>query len=206
VRLYQPLPVQMLLPYQMRVHTLWLREGFAALHQVASIKWALPPLLHVWLPEQVELAQTEYQLPRLTRMWTHLDRVGGGGAVKGTGTGVGAMCVRWGHGGCAHMGQARRHSARTLVSAGAVQGRWCLKGLRGRCKDTCVCRRSARTLVSAGAVSEGAVSAGAVQEHSAVCGREEARDVLEPGRGCACAFLSGWMQLQALAKDAGRGP
>eukprot|EP00200_Dunaliella_tertiolecta_P002918 CAMPEP_0202349620 /NCGR_PEP_ID=MMETSP1126-20121109/7035_1 /ASSEMBLY_ACC=CAM_ASM_000457 /TAXON_ID=3047 /ORGANISM="Dunaliella tertiolecta, Strain CCMP1320" /LENGTH=567 /DNA_ID=CAMNT_0048941459 /DNA_START=1727 /DNA_END=3430 /DNA_ORIENTATION=- len=34
---------------------------------------------------QVELAQTEYQLPRLTRMWTHLDRVGGGGAVKGTG-------------------------------------------------------------------------------------------------------------------------
>ena len=34
---------------------------------------------------QVELAQTEYQLPRLTRMWTHLDRVGGGGQVKGTG-------------------------------------------------------------------------------------------------------------------------
>jgi GTP-binding protein HflX len=27
----------------------------------------------------------EYQLPRLTRMWTHLDRVGGGGQVKGTG-------------------------------------------------------------------------------------------------------------------------
>lgn len=27
---------------------------------------------------QVELAQTEYQLPRLTRMWTHLDRVAGG--------------------------------------------------------------------------------------------------------------------------------
>lgn len=34
---------------------------------------------------QVELAQVEYQLPRLTRMWTHLDRVGGGGQVKGTG-------------------------------------------------------------------------------------------------------------------------
>eukprot|EP00877_Chromochloris_zofingiensis_P000337 jgi/Chrzof1/10303/Cz04g36170.t1 len=34
---------------------------------------------------QVELAQTEYQLPRLTRMWTHLDRVAGGGQVKGTG-------------------------------------------------------------------------------------------------------------------------
>ena len=34
---------------------------------------------------QVELAQTEYQLPRLTRMWTHLDRVTGGGQVKGTG-------------------------------------------------------------------------------------------------------------------------
>ncbi|GIL88353.1 hypothetical protein Vretifemale_16327 [Volvox reticuliferus] len=34
---------------------------------------------------QVELAQTEYQLPRLTKMWTHLDRVGGGGQVKGTG-------------------------------------------------------------------------------------------------------------------------
>ncbi|PNW71706.1 hypothetical protein CHLRE_16g665650v5 [Chlamydomonas reinhardtii] len=34
---------------------------------------------------QVELAQTEYQLPRLTKMWSHLDRVGGGGQVKGTG-------------------------------------------------------------------------------------------------------------------------
>eukprot|EP00775_Hariotina_reticulata_P012176 gene12176-12313_t len=34
---------------------------------------------------QVELAQTEYQLPRLTRMWTHLDRVSGGGQVKGAG-------------------------------------------------------------------------------------------------------------------------
>lgn len=34
---------------------------------------------------QVELAQTEYQLPRLTRMWTHLDRVAGGGQVKGVG-------------------------------------------------------------------------------------------------------------------------
>lgn len=34
---------------------------------------------------QVLLAQTEYQLPRLTRMWTHLDRVGGGGQVKGSG-------------------------------------------------------------------------------------------------------------------------
>ena len=34
---------------------------------------------------QVALAQAEYQLPRLTRMWTHLDRVGGGGQVKGAG-------------------------------------------------------------------------------------------------------------------------
>lgn len=34
---------------------------------------------------QVELASVEYQLPRLTRMWSHLDRVGGGGLVKGTG-------------------------------------------------------------------------------------------------------------------------
>ena len=33
----------------------------------------------------MELAQTEYQLPRLTRMWSHLDRVGGGGQVKGSG-------------------------------------------------------------------------------------------------------------------------
>ncbi len=31
------------------------------------------------------VAQVEYQLPRLTRMWTHLDRVGGGGQVKGAG-------------------------------------------------------------------------------------------------------------------------
>ena len=37
------------------------------------------------------MAQLEYQLPRLTRMWTHLERQagggagGGGGAVKGMG-------------------------------------------------------------------------------------------------------------------------
>ncbi|GMH41293.1 hypothetical protein BSKO_09203 [Bryopsis sp. KO-2023] len=38
---------------------------------------------------QVELAQVEYQLPRLTRMWNHLERQAGGtgsqGAVKGMG-------------------------------------------------------------------------------------------------------------------------
>jgi GTP-binding protein HflX len=28
---------------------------------------------------QVELAQLEYMLPRLTRAWTHLSRLGGGG-------------------------------------------------------------------------------------------------------------------------------
>lgn len=33
----------------------------------------------------MQLAQVEYQLPRLTRMWSHLDRVGGGGQVKGSG-------------------------------------------------------------------------------------------------------------------------
>lgn len=27
---------------------------------------------------QVELAMSEYQLPRLTRMWSHLERQGGG--------------------------------------------------------------------------------------------------------------------------------
>ena len=35
---------------------------------------------------QVMLAQAEYELPRLTRLWTHLDRVGGGGQTKGMGT------------------------------------------------------------------------------------------------------------------------
>jgi GTP-binding protein HflX len=35
---------------------------------------------------QVELAQLEYQLPRLTRMWTHLSRMGGGiGTRRGPG-------------------------------------------------------------------------------------------------------------------------
>ncbi|PRW33541.1 GTP-binding hflX isoform A [Chlorella sorokiniana] len=34
---------------------------------------------------QVELAQSEYQLPRLTRMWTHLERQSGSGQVKGMG-------------------------------------------------------------------------------------------------------------------------
>jgi len=34
---------------------------------------------------QVELAQLEYTLPRLTRMWTHLDRTGGGIGTRGPG-------------------------------------------------------------------------------------------------------------------------
>jgi len=34
---------------------------------------------------QVELAQADYQLPRLTKMWSHLERQGGGGQVKGMG-------------------------------------------------------------------------------------------------------------------------
>jgi len=33
----------------------------------------------------VELAQADYQLPRLTKMWSHLERQGGGGQVKGMG-------------------------------------------------------------------------------------------------------------------------
>ena len=38
---------------------------------------------------QVELAQYEYRLPRLTRQWTHLARQGGGGAARGGNGGVG---------------------------------------------------------------------------------------------------------------------
>lgn len=34
---------------------------------------------------QVELAQHQYLLPRLTRMWTHLDRIKGGIGMRGTG-------------------------------------------------------------------------------------------------------------------------
>ena len=34
---------------------------------------------------QVELAQLNYLLPRLTRMWTHLSRQAGGGAIRGMG-------------------------------------------------------------------------------------------------------------------------
>ena len=34
---------------------------------------------------QVELAQLDYLLPRLTRMWTHLSRLGGGIGTKGPG-------------------------------------------------------------------------------------------------------------------------
>ena len=34
---------------------------------------------------QVELAQYQYMLPRLTRMWTHLDRQRGGGYMRGPG-------------------------------------------------------------------------------------------------------------------------
>jgi GTP-binding protein HflX len=38
---------------------------------------------------QVELAQYEYRLPRLTRQWTHLARQSGGGAARAGGGGVG---------------------------------------------------------------------------------------------------------------------
>lgn len=38
---------------------------------------------------QVELAQYEYRLPRLTRMWTHLARQAGGGGARGGVAGVG---------------------------------------------------------------------------------------------------------------------
>ena len=37
---------------------------------------------------QVELAQLEYRLPRLTRMWTHLSRQAGGGGGGGGGVGL----------------------------------------------------------------------------------------------------------------------
>lgn len=40
---------------------------------------------------QVELAQYEYRLPRLTRQWTHLARQAGGGAARG---GVGGVGLR----------------------------------------------------------------------------------------------------------------
>lgn len=38
---------------------------------------------------QVELAQLEYRLPRLTRLWTHLSRQAGGGGGSGGNAGVG---------------------------------------------------------------------------------------------------------------------
>ena len=38
---------------------------------------------------QVELAQYEYRLPRLTRLWTHLARQAGGGTARGGAGGVG---------------------------------------------------------------------------------------------------------------------
>ena len=38
---------------------------------------------------QVELAQYEYRLPRLTRQWTHLARQAGGGSARGGSGGVG---------------------------------------------------------------------------------------------------------------------
>lgn len=38
---------------------------------------------------QVELAQYEYRLPRLTRLWTHLARQAGGGSARGGAGGVG---------------------------------------------------------------------------------------------------------------------
>jgi hypothetical protein len=52
---------------------------------IALTRFPIALLLSPYPPPQVELAQTDYQLPRLTRMWTHLDRVAGGGQVKGAG-------------------------------------------------------------------------------------------------------------------------
>ena len=49
---------------------------------------------------QVELAQYEYRLPRLTRQWTHLARQAGGGGARGGSGGVG-------------LARPRRNSARS---------------------------------------------------------------------------------------------
>jgi GTP-binding protein HflX len=43
---------------------------------------------------QVELAQYEYRLPRLTRLWTHLARQAGGGGGFGGASGVGGVGLR----------------------------------------------------------------------------------------------------------------
>ncbi len=42
---------------------------------------------------QVELARMQYSLPRLARMWTHLDRQGGGGGGKGASRGEGEQQI-----------------------------------------------------------------------------------------------------------------
>lgn len=52
---------------------------FSVLHPENICTFALPVEFF-----QVSLAQMEYQLPRLTRMWTHLERQAGG-QVKGMG-------------------------------------------------------------------------------------------------------------------------
>ncbi|MDP9372087.1 MAG: GTPase HflX, partial [Chloroflexota bacterium] len=43
---------------------------------------------------QVEVAQLEYRLPRMTRMWTHLSRQTGGSGAGGTGGGTGMAGLR----------------------------------------------------------------------------------------------------------------
>lgn len=54
-----------------------------AAHATAAAAAAV--LLLLLVSVQVELAQSEYQLPRLTRMWSHLERQSGSGQVKGMG-------------------------------------------------------------------------------------------------------------------------
>src|SRR6185295_16260534 len=57
----------------------------------ACASWTAPRSFSTSLPagheatKQVELAQLEYLLPRLTRMWTHLSRIRGGIGLRGPG-------------------------------------------------------------------------------------------------------------------------
>lgn len=49
-----------------------------------ALSRTMSDIVSIWNGLQVALAQMEYQLPRLTRMWTHLERQSGG-QVKGMG-------------------------------------------------------------------------------------------------------------------------
>jgi hypothetical protein len=126
---------------------------------------------HTHTCAQVELAQAEYQLPRVTRMWSHLDRVGGGGQVKG----VGEKQIE--------IGEAAPSDSEVCNDVVYV---WLLRGVKavssGRGGDACV---GVCVGMCAGRFCEGTGRSGARVPFPALCLPRDAPFTTPPALSCS---------------------